>query len=224
MNTLSILKKLLKTADLMLVVSMFIGFILSCIFFAYYYHNFLLNGVFENSFLLVIMSVGTAVMVQLLRFSFALKGAYDWSKGNENGKRWGFGFSGAVTVYEIIEAFIGCAKMTENDFWGLYFLIFSNIVWSYLCEIRLTISMGKTIDIEEKKDSITDEKGKVNFALLNSKEDKIYFIGSIYDEFITRHSRKPILKEMQDLTGVAASTVKKYLDLHLENKKEHGNN
>lgn len=155
-----IIKVLTLSSPLLLLISMVLSFVLLFIMQCFYYYIILESGL---SYLNWIASIGFAFLVQLIRLSSGLAGAYEISKG----KYWqgviGLLLSFAVTVFETFDV------SHIYEFWhseygtdkALYHMMQFTVWAGFILEIRFMMTINSIMDVPVNDETeITEDTAK----------------------------------------------------------------
>lgn len=151
-----IIEVLTLSSPVLLLISMILSFVLVFIMQCFYYYVILEDGL---SYLNWIGSIGFAFLVQLIRFSSGLAGAYEIA----NKKYWqgiiGLLLSFAVTMFETFDvAHIYNYWHTEYATDRALYHMMQFTVWAgFVLEIRFMITISSFLD-KDKKDEKEEEK------------------------------------------------------------------
>jgi len=202
--------KLLKYNSISLIITIILILFVSLSFFTWYYSKSIFSDYF--GWFAIPFSLFFSIAVHIARFSFALSGAYDQNRGNSEGVKWGFGVSGFLTIVQLVEIVKSATDIApDGKIFSFLLVAVTMVLLPFICEIRLVLTMANQVKADNIKESITDESGKVDFTLLD-RADKIKYISQIYELLESRLERKPKLKELSKETGLANSTISKYLN------------
>lgn len=125
----------------------------------FYYYVILESGL---SYLNWIASIGFAFLVQLIRLSSGLAGAYEIAKGKYVTGVLGLLLSFAVTVFETFDV------AHIYDYWhlkygtdrALYHMLQFTVWAGFILEIRFMMTAGTLLDSEKKKNEEKDKEEK----------------------------------------------------------------
>lgn len=211
MITPNLMASLLKKSPNWLLVSIALGFTSCFVYFFLFYKNNLLGNYFAP-FPAFLLSFFVAAMVQIMRFSFALSGSFDFARGNKKSAVWGLGMSGGITAFEIIESVFSAQKISPDNYGSLLIFILSPVVFSFIVEIRLCLLMAGAMQVEMIEAS-TEQDRPFDFRSL-SRDEKIRYIKLKRQMFTDEKGRKPKLRELREYVGsadISLTTIQKYL-------------
>lgn len=211
MNHIKTVKKVIRNAPFLLLLSIAVGFMAMFIVFLNYYVE-IFNGSGFWGATAYVSSFFASLMTILLRFSFALSGSIEMNTRGVRYAAFGFGVSAMITAYNITECFQAAnVFFTESsNRYPFLFMSISVVLWTYIGELRFCFLMAE----EKKKEDDIRSVENVDFERL-TREEKERFISIKKAEFEGLNGFSPTPLQIIEFSGIEGKisipTVRKYM-------------